>query len=176
MDNPYEQCVRKEDYKLDKIKYTIWNSMLIAAVIFALFGVIILFSTGNLIQSVSIILVSAILALISYRQKDRAIIEYDYSFYDNTVKIARVSNGSRRKELVAVSSEEIKAIAPVSGGKFEKIKQTPNIKIVNLVLNNKEDCYYMLCSSGDRPVAILWEPNNKLLKAIKEVKPADVTI
>lgn len=176
MDNPFEQCVKKEDYTKDKIKYAIWNGTFLVTALIALLALLLTILSGNYMVWLSIVVFAGLIAFFAYFKKSNAIIEYDYSFYDNTITISRISNNSKRKDMISIKREEIVEIAPIRSNNFQRYKNVPGIKLKNFVLNNIDDSYYIYYQQGGGNGLVLWEPNEKLLKAIKDTKPAAVTL
>ena len=78
--------------------------------------------------------------------------------------------------MISIKREEIVEIAPIRSNNFQRYKNVPGIKLKNFVLNNIDDSCYIYYQQGGGNGLVLWEPNEKLLKAIKDTKPAAVTL
>lgn len=163
MDNSFEQCVRKADYSTDKIKYKAFYVAMIVSVVGAAGGILLL--TINMAAfGIANIVIWGALVFLFFRLKNNAIIEYDYEYSDGAIKIARVSNSSKRKELVNISLDEIERITPVDMNTF---KAPEDKKVLSFWLNADSRIYCIDGSYKGTRVMVLWEPKQELIKLIR---------
>ena len=99
------------------------------------------------------------------------LLEYEYSFLDGEMDIARITNKERRKELsgfrcadVSLMTDQYNVEHEKNSGKFSQIRDYSSGKGENL--------WYILTERGEsgRTLFIL-EPNEKILAALREYVP-----
>ena len=169
-----EECLRKKDTKADEIKYKIWFVVMVIAAAAAFFGILMLFY--NTVMGVIYTVLFGGFAIFSYFRKERALLEYDYAFYEDVVTIARVYNQRRRKELIRIELPEIECIAPIYDDRFNTLKNTAGLKGIKATLNGPEHAYFIDCVYNKMRTCVLWEPSEELLRALRNQKPRAVRL
>lgn len=175
MDNSFEQCVRKPDYTQDNKKYSLYRVLMIISIIGAAVGLLLVFMGLYYIGAIDAVLWGGI-AFLFYRLMDGAIIEYDYEFSDGAIRIARISNRAKRKELAALMLDAVEAIAPYNKGDVEKYTVDGSRKLLDCTLNSDSRWYYILASQNGKKLFVLWEPKQELLKLIRNERRQLVTL
>ncbi len=175
IDTSFEQSVRKPDYTQDKKRYRLYNIMMYVSIAAAGMGVVFLL-LGAYVFGAADIVFWAGLTVLFYHLKDGAVIEYDYEFSDGALRIARISNGEKRKELLCAECGKIESIAPLNTEDIKRMAETGERKIKDYSLNEDSRKYCVLCSVKNEKLAVIWEPKQSLLRLIRREMPRSVTL
>lgn len=101
-------------------------------------------------------------------------IEYDYTFTNGTLDIAKVINNSRRKKLLTTDIREFEVIAPASDDGFQRMLQHPGIKKFNCFLNRGGGLYYGVFTHNSQKSILIFEPSEEMVRLFKLVNPRNV--
>ena len=175
IDTSFEQSVRKPDYTQDKKRYRLYNIMMYVSIAAAGMGVVFLL-LGAYVFGAADIVFWAGLTVLFYHLKDGAVIEYDYEFSDGALRIARISNGEKRKELLCAECGKIESIAPLNTEDIKRMAETGERRIKDYSLNDDSRKYCVLCSVKNEKLAVIWEPKQSLLRLIRREMPRSVTL
>lgn len=103
-------------------------------------------------------------------------IEYEYSVTNGAFDIDKIVNQKKRKSLFSAECKDIEIMAKVKGSKYnQSITATPyTIKAVSTM--DSPDVYFAVINSGGKKTLVYFEPNEKMLKAIKTIIPSKLFI
>jgi hypothetical protein len=101
-------------------------------------------------------------------------IEYDYTFTNGTLDIAKVINNARRKKLLTTDIREFEVIAPTSDPGFQRMLQHPGIKKYNYFLNRGGGLYYGIFTHNSQKSILIFEPSEEMVRLFKLVNPRNV--
>lgn len=167
-----EQTVRRRDFeeqKKDKFKYNLLMALAAGFSLFAIYSLITAFMIfANPEMSVTVfdvlpLILSVALTVICFNKKDDMIIEYDYIVEDDVFTVAKIKNLKSRKEVVNVPVSSFKRIDAYNEEGFK----TLDMKKLNCSLNKDAEKYVLTFERGER-CAVVFEPNEDLLKMIKK--------
>lgn len=179
MDYFHEESVTKVNAGLNSIIYVICY---IGMVIFALFAIQGLMAVVNSIVSgiinIPAIAVTAIRGALAYGcfvLKNNQRIEYDYTFTNGILDIAKIINNSRRKKLLSVDIREFEVIAPISDEGFKRMLNHKGIQNrYNYFLNRGPGLYYGVFNHDGVKSMLVFEPSDKMLELFKIFNPRNV--
>ena len=166
-----EQTIRRKDeneQKKDNFRYKFFFAF---AVVFSLSGIsslVVVFSsfinltTVSAFDVISLVLAWA-LAAFFYIKKDDMKIEYDYIIEDDHLIIAKIRNLTSRKEIINIPVSAFKRLDTYNENNFREL----DAKKYNCSLNSDAERYVLHYERGER-CAIVFEPNEELLKMIKK--------
>jgi len=121
-------------------------------------------------------LVFAGLTILSFIVRNNQRIEYDYTFTNGTLDIAKIINNSKRKKLLSADIKDFEIIAPASDEGFMRMLNHPGIKKYNYFLNRGGGLYYgVFTHNGDKSI-LVFEPSEEMVKLFKQVNPRNVKI
>jgi hypothetical protein len=104
-------------------------------------------------------------------------IDYDISFTNGFVEIARVANNVRRKELCRFYMKEVEAGGYASDPNFKRYDSMKNVKRYKAVLNKDEEVFWLLVRVGDTTALVTFEANNEeLIKLMHQYNPRNIKI
>lgn len=174
-DDFHEEIIVRANRGTANILYLIVN---IFMYIFAIFAVIsfqgVLGSIGNsgaLPNSIVVFLGFAVLAVGSYFFKDNLKIDYEYTFTNGIVDIAKVKNNKTRKELISFDAKHLEIMAPILTNGFERYKSMGEIAKINAWLNRDREKYFIIVRKGPKKTMIIIEPSEKLIALFKKYNP-----
>ena len=167
-----EQTIRRRDNELqkkDKFKYNLMMALAAGFSLFAVYSLITAFMIfANPEARVTLfdvlpLIVSVLLTIVCFTKKDDMIVEYDYIVEDDVFVIAKIKNLKARKEVVNVPVSAFKRIDPYNKENFKNL----DVKKLDCSLNEDSEKYVLTFERGEK-CAVVFEPNEELLKMIKK--------
>ena len=166
-----EQTVRRMDEKLyakDKLKYSTYLTLAVAFGVCALLCLFYAFyavaegygSAAGIVPSV----LCFILAVFFFFAKENALIEFDYIVEDNTLTFAKIKNLRSRKELAVLPLSTVKRIEPYNRERFMQLQA----KKIDCTSNPEIRKYILIAEKNGEQLAIIFEPNMKLLQSLQK--------
>ena len=114
-----------------------------------------------------VMLVMLILGILFYCTHFLTNIEYEYSYFGGEIKIAKITNKSRRKRLMAFTMEEVIQIAPHGDRSVMRYEGDRMVVVKDYTSHNKNvDFYEMIVSKEGKTYLIMFEPDDAFLKEI----------
>lgn len=177
MDHFREESVTKYRTGLNAFLYIVaWLLMVVFGMI-GIFGASGLLSMQNLLFNAILLVVGGGLAYGAYVLKNNQCIEYDYTFTNGVLDIAKVINNSKRKRVLSVDVREFDCIAHTSDPGFQKALANPAIgKKYNCFLNRGGGLYYGIIIHEGQKSLLVFEPSQEMLKLFKVYNPRNVKI
>ncbi len=112
-------------------------------------------------------IVTALLSALFYTMAQRVKVEYDYTFTNGTLDIAKILNEKNRKKIVSIDVSSLLEMRPITDDGFQKYFEDKKIKKANLFINRGEHLYYMVFVKDEAKVVVVFEPDEKLLECMK---------
>ncbi|MBQ3592749.1 MAG: hypothetical protein II982_00120 [Clostridia bacterium] len=100
--------------------------------------------------------------------------EYEYIFTNGVLDIDKVYAKRSRKRIVSIDLENVEVIAPVNASCFtEDMKRLGNADQYDCTANDASafTCYLIAVTKQGK-VCIMFDPNKKMLKAMRQIKPS----
>lgn len=142
-----------------------------------IFGTIIsfflfVFSANSVASVVFTVLFIALIFVDMYVFK-RLDVEYEYTYFDGTLDIAKIMKKQLRKEMFSTDiKEDMEIIAPTGAHEVEHYQVD---KILNYSTQNKENkTYTMVTKYKGQKVKMIFEPNEKMLNSMRDAVPRKV--
>lgn len=103
-------------------------------------------------------------------------VEYEYSITNGDIDIDKIINQKKRKHLYSTGCKDIELMAKITGSKYsESIVKAPlTIKAVSSM--DSPDAYFAVINSNGKKVTLYFEPNEKMLKNLKTMLGARLSI
>ncbi|MBQ8007566.1 MAG: hypothetical protein IJ526_01110 [Lachnospiraceae bacterium] len=138
----------------------------VLSVIFFLLGIV---SSGVLI------VIAAALAAVAYFVFPRLDIEYEYLYIDREISIDKIMSKEKRKNVYTVDLNKMECIAPVNSHELDSYKAR-NLKVYDFTsLEEDAKVYSIVYETGrEGTVLVNFEPNEEMLRAIKNVFPRKI--
>ncbi|MDO5417940.1 MAG: DUF6106 family protein [Lachnospiraceae bacterium] len=103
-------------------------------------------------------------------------VEYEYLYIDGGISIDKILGQSRRKKVVECSKEELIVVAP-SDSYMLKDYETQNMKVIDCSSGQKEvKTHAMIFQKAGQHTKVIFEPNDKMLHAIRYNAPRKVIL
>ena len=99
-------------------------------------------------------------------------LEYEYVFYNGDLEIDKVMGKEARKHLLSTSIKEMDVLAPTGAQEVLGYQHLKAIDYSTCTPGNQT--YEMVIVKGSEKVRIVFEPNEAMLKAMKDLAPRKV--
>ena len=142
---------------------------------FLIVGVILAcFVIGIIGIKVILFILGLILLVAAYYLMPALSTEYEYVFCDGQVDFDRINGGSYRKTVLRVDFERLVVIAPKNSHALDGYRH--NGVVVKDFSSMEEDAkiYGMVVTSEEKLTLIYFEPNEKMLAAMKQKAPRKI--
>lgn len=101
-------------------------------------------------------------------------VEYEYLFADGSLSVDRILGKSRRKRFLECEKEEVVAVAPSQSHALKDFEKS-DIKTVNCASGKPGiNTYALIFQKGPETTKVIFEPNEKMLAAMKRCYPRKV--
>lgn len=98
---------------------------------------------------------------------NRRYIEYEYSFFDDEVRFAKIINKNKRKVLKGYNMSEVVIIAPAGDQSLYQYENDNGAKVRDLSSGDKDAKVYVMVAKGqERMEMVRFEPDEKYLDAV----------
>lgn len=102
-------------------------------------------------------------------------IEYEYTYYDGELRMAKITNKSKRKNLAEINMEDVLMIAPKGDRSIYKYEMDKNLKCKTLTSGNTSaKIYEVICKTEKGMCRYEFEPDEEMLDAIRVKYPRTV--
>jgi len=102
-------------------------------------------------------------------------VEYEYTYYDGDLNIAKIKNKAKRKHIVRVNMEDVLTIAPKGDRSVYKYETDNIYKYRDLSSGNTSAKVYELIFKGEKGMCRYeFEPDEEMLDAIRIKYPRSV--
>lgn len=102
-------------------------------------------------------------------------VEYEYTYYDGELRLARIMNKSRRKNLANVSMEDVLMIVPKGDRSVYKYENDKALKYKDLTSGDASAKVYELIYKSEKGMCRYeFEPDEEMLDAIRVKYPRTV--
>lgn len=113
-------------------------------------------------------IVAALLALGFYATHFLMNIEYEYAYFGGEIKIARISNKSRRKRLLAFTMDEVEKIAPRGHESVVRMENDKTYQVKDYTSHDKNvDFYEAFVNHDGNKYLVMFEPDEPFLDEIR---------
>ena len=137
-------------------------------------GMIGSFGIGFLGGSMILIIVGLILLAVGYYFLPRLAVEYEYVFCDGQLDFDRICGGAKRKTMLRVDFDKLVVIAPKNSHALDGYRHN-GVEVKDFSsLEEHAKVYGMVVTGGERQTLIYFEPNEKMLAAMKQKAPRKI--
>lgn len=126
-----------------------------------------------MLQSMIATIVFMILVFVDMYLLKRLDVEYEYTYFDGNLDVAKIMKKQLRKELFSTDiKEDMEIIAPTGSPAVEQYKVDKVLDYSTLYKENKT--YTMVTLHKGQKVKMIFEPNEKMLNSMRDVVPRKV--
>ena len=135
----------------------------------------VLFFLLGIVGSAFMIVIAAAFAAVAYFVFPRLDIEYEYLYIDREISIDKIMSKEKRKNVYTVDLNKMEFIAPVNSHELDSYKAR-NLKVYDFTsLEEGAKVYSIVYETGrEGTVLVNFEPNEEMLRAIRNVFPRKV--
>ena len=174
MNNHRYAALRKQDHFYEMSVVSLGNAQTMVyffyMVFCVLFGIAALFflatMNGNLVKLIYAVFLG-LLSFMMYYLASRTRVEYDYTFTNGVLEIAKIINFKKRVSVVSIDVSVIQDMGPITSSRFQTYFNNKDIKRVNAFLNKGEHLYYFKISQENKNIVYIFEPDGELAGLIK---------
>lgn len=174
MDMFHEESVSKSGGGKGKLYYLYFAGMIFFG-LFALQGLMTVLAGTLNVFSIGFTLIFGASTYGMYFLRNNESIEYDYTFTNGILDIAKVINNAKRKKLLSADIREFEIIAPTSDAGFERMLNHQGItKRHNYFLNKGAGLYYGVFTNEGQKSMLVFEPSENMISIFKKFNPRGV--
>ena len=173
MDNFREDIAVNHRPLLNNLLYALCWFMIVVFGIYAMLMmqvVLYAFSIASLVYTA----VSAALAVLLFIYKDHLKLEYEYTFTNGSLDIAKVLRSARRKELGSMNVANVSACGHVAHASFQRFLSMRDVAKKNWFINRDGNLFYFYYVKDSAKHMIIIEPSEDMVEMIKRYLPAGV--
>ena len=135
---------------------------------------IVCFALGFLMFKMILIFVGLVFLVAGYYFLPRLATEYEYVFCDGQLDFDKISGGAKRKTMLRTDFEKLVVIAPKNSHALDGYRHDGVVVKDFSSLDEKAKVYGMVVSGGEQHTLIYFEPNEKMLAAMKQKAPRKI--
>lgn len=174
LDNFREEVVVKRNRGLNSLLYALcW----VGIVVFGLIGLL-NFSTVMRLSfdqawffGLGAFVVFGGAAFLLFRNKDNLRTEYEYTFTNGTLDVAKVLGNTRRKYLTALDVKSVESCGEVTHASFQRFITMKDVKKHNWFLNREAHLYYFYFTKNAVKHVIVLEITEEMLGLVRKYLP-----
>ncbi|NMA95142.1 MAG: hypothetical protein GX974_03790 [Clostridiales bacterium] len=175
MDHFHEESVSKVNTGLNTLVYILTSITMVVFAIIAVSFLMSIMTSENIILSIILIVVFGGLAYGSFVLRNNQRVEYDYTFTNGILDVAKITNNSKRKRVLSADIREFEIVASTKDPGFERMLNHKGIeKRHNVFLNRGYGLYYGIFDDNGVKSMIVFEPSETMLKLFKKFNPRNV--
>lgn len=177
MDNFREESVSKVNSGLNTLVYILASTGMILFGIIALMNLSAVLGGNFNIPTIVITLISGAAAYGCFVLRNNQRIEYDYTFTNGILDIAKIINNRKRKKLLSADTREFEVLAPISDDGFQRMLNHKGIEQkLNYFLNRGAGLYYAVFTHNGKKTLLVFEPSEKMVEMMKIYNPRNIKV
>lgn len=177
MDHFREESVSKINTGLNTFIYVLASVGMILFGIIALMNLSVILGGRFSIELIVIVLVFGALAYGCYVLRNNQRIEYDYTFTNGILDIAKIINNNKRKKLLSADIREFEVMAPTSDEGFKRMLNHKGIEQkLNYFLNRGGGLYYAVFTHEGKKTLLVFEPSEEMVQMMKLYNPQNIKV
>ena len=137
-------------------------------------GMIACFVLGFLTFKMLLIILGLVFLGVGYYFLPKLATEYEYVFCDGQLDFDKISGGAKRKTMLRVDFEKLVVIAPKNSHALDGYRHNGVVVKDFSSLDENARIYGMVISGGEQNTMIYFEPNEKMLAAMKQKAPRKI--
>ncbi len=98
--------------------------------------------------------------------------EYEYIYTDGNLDVDCVYHRGTRRSMVSIDCREFEVIAPAENPDYQKLFERKYDKVLDAGRGGiRENTYIAICNRENRTLKMMFEPNERILEAMKKYIP-----
>lgn len=169
MDNFKEEVVvRKQGRAVSAIGFVMCWILIVAFGLYGMIGLSGILSLDFQVANFVSFIVGGGVAFLLYRYKDNFRTEYEYTFTNGEMDVAKVLGNSRRKQLTTVRMREMEAGGWADTDAFDRYLSMKDVKRLDFFLNGKSRLYYLFFIRDGKKTLLLIEPSQEMVNMMAQ--------
>ena len=169
MDNFKEEVVvRKQGRAVSAIGFVMCWILIVAFGLYGMIGLPGILSLDFQVANFVSFIVGGGVAFLLYRYKDNFRTEYEYTFTNGEMDVAKVLGNSRRKQLTTVRMREMEAGGWADTDAFDRYLSMKDVKRLDYFLNGKSRLYYLFFIRDGKKTLLLIEPSQEMVNMMAQ--------
>ncbi len=165
-----EVAVRQKRGLYSFMYYLSWVMLVVSGLValIGLSGVMSFFTSGQFdLMSLIMMVLFGGAAFLLWKNKDELRTEYEYSFTNGDLDIAKVLNNTRRKYLTSLPMKNVEACGPVTASSFQRYVTMQGVKKHNWFLNREAKLYFFYFTKSNVKHLVVCELSDEMIALIK---------
>ena len=113
-------------------------------------------------------------AVLMFLKKENLQMEYEYTFTNGDLDIARVLGNKKRRNMTNLTLKSVEACGSVAHQSFQRYASMKEVKKHNWFLNREADLIYLYFIKSSLKHLVIIEPSEKMFGYIKQYLPRGV--
>lgn len=110
-----------------------------------------------------------------YFYKDTLKTDYEYSYTNGILDVAKVINNKKRKEILSVDTKkELELLAPIMTNGFDRYQGMSDVKKINAWLNRDMKKHFAIIRKDNQKMMLIFEPRDEFVNVVKKHNPSKV--
>ena len=172
MDNFREEVVVRRKNGLYNLLYMLSWAVLVLSVIMAMIalqGFLMMVMSGSFdLINLAVLVVFGGLAFLIWRNKDQLRAEYEYTFTNGELDVAKVLNNQKRKYLTCLNMKNLEAAGAVNTPAFQRYLSMKDVKKHNWFLNREAKLYYYFFTKNQVRHLMVVELSDEMVELTKK--------
>lgn len=137
-------------------------------------GMIFFFVFGLLSMELTIFILGFICLALNFYISPKLSVEYEYVFCDGQLDFDKITGGAKRKTMMRIDFDQLVTVAPKNSHALDGYRH--NGVDVKDFSSREENArvYGLVVSGGERNTLVYFEPNEKMLAAMKQKAPRKI--
>lgn len=164
MDGLYAEARAKKKMTMKDtlVKFGLYGAMIFCIILGVLFTNMIFIAVGLIFMG------------LAYYFVPKLNVEWEYVFCDGQLDFDRITGGAKRKTMLRVDFEHLVVTAPKNSHALDGYRHNGVEKKDFTSLEEGKNVYGMVVTGGEKNQLIFYEPNEKMLSAMKQKAPRKV--
>ena len=137
-------------------------------------GMIGCFVLGFLTFKMILVILGLVFLAVGYYFLPKLATEYEYVFCDGQLDFDKISGGAKRKTMLRVDFEKLVVVAPKNSHALDGYRHNGVLVKDFSSLDENAKVYGMVVTGGEQQTMIYFEPNEKMLAAMKQKAPRKI--
>ena len=138
-------------------------------------GMLVFFILGFLTMNVFLLIFGVVFLGLTYYLLPRLHVEYEYVFCDGQLDFDKISGGMKRKNMLRIDFDQLVVVAPKNSHALDGYRHE-GVAVKDFTSFEDDHAVYgIVISGGEKPTLIYFEPNEKMLAAMKQKAPRKIS-
>lgn len=148
--------------------------LMIIAIVLSALGIINFLGMKNFVMAFISLVVTIVLGGIAAYIFPRFVVDWEYVFVDGQLDFDQILGGNARKQKDRIDFDQVEVIAKTGSYHLDNFKHVDMDVFDYSSLRADAKTYSIICHKNDKVVEVLFEPDENMLKMMKQKSPRKV--